>query len=148
MNELLAMHPSLLWLIVGGSLCLVEFVVPTALAAVFLGLGALVMSVLALILPPWIGLQVFLWLVCTGVVAWLGHKFLPKRSAIDFTHTEAQALTAISPSQMGRVLYEGSSWRAKCGDGVSAIAPNEQLHVIGREGTTLLVVPMYMLEDN
>jgi hypothetical protein len=31
---------------------------------------------------------------------------------------------------------------------VSAIAPNEQLHVIGREGTTLLVVPMYMLEDN
>ena len=142
------MHPSLLWLMVGGSLCLVEFVVPTALTAVFLGLGALVMSVLALILPPWIGLQVLLWLVCTALIAVLGHRFLPRRSAIDFTHTEAQALTAISPGQMGRVLYEGSSWRAKCGDGVSKIAPDDQLHVIGREGTTLLVVPMYMLEEN
>ncbi len=142
------MHPSLLWLIVGGSLCLVEFMVPTALAAVFLGLGALVMSVLALVLPPWIGLQVLLWLVCTALIAGLGHRFLPRRSAIDFTHTEAQALTAIYPSQMGRVLYEGSSWRAKCGDGVSEIAPDDHLHVIGREGTTLLVVPMYMLEKN
>ncbi len=144
----MAMHPSLLWLIVGASLCLVELVVPTALAAVFLGLGAMVMSILALILPPWIGLQVALWLACTVSIAWLGQRFLPKRSAIDFIHSEAQALTAISPSKVGRVLYEGSSWRAKCGDGVSLMAPDQQLHVIGREGTTLLVVPMYMLEEH
>ncbi len=148
MNEVMAMHPSLVWLVVGTSLCLLELVVPTALVAVFLGLGALVMSILALLLPPWVGLQVFLWLTCTAAVAWLGQRFLPKRSAIDFTHTEAQALTAISPSKVGRVLYEGASWRAKCGDGVSLITPDQQLHVIGREGTTLIVVPMYMLEEH
>jgi membrane protein implicated in regulation of membrane protease activity len=148
MNEVMAMHPSLLWLILGASLCLVELAVPTALVAVFLGLGALVMSILALVLPPWLGLQVALWIACTASIAWLGHRFLPKRSAIDFTHTEAQALTAITPGQLGRVLYEGSSWRAKCGDGVSSIAPDQQLHVIGREGTTLLVVPMYVLEES
>lgn len=145
MNELLAMHPSLLWLVVGASLCLMELILPTAM---FLGLGALVMSLLALVLPPWVGLQVALWLACTVAIAWLSKRFLPKHSAIDFAHAEAQSLTAISPSQVGRVLYEGASWRAKCGDGVSTIAPDQQLHVIGREGTTLLVVPMYMLEEN
>ncbi len=148
MNELMAMPPSLLWLVLGASLCLWELVVPTAFVAVFLGLGALVMSVLALVLPPWMGLQVALWLACTAAIAGLGQRFLPRRSAIDFTHTEAQALTAISPGQTGRVLYEGSSWRAKCGDAVSLITPEQQLHVIGREGTTLIVVPMYALEEH
>jgi membrane protein implicated in regulation of membrane protease activity len=148
MSEVMAIHPSLLWLVLGAILCLVELVVPTALVSVFLGLGALVMSLLALILPPWLGLQVAIWIACTALITWLNHRFLPQRSAIDFTHTEAQALTAISPSKVGRVLYEGSSWRAKCGDGVSSIAPEQQLHVIGREGTTLLVVPMYMLEES
>ncbi len=121
-----------------------ELVLPTAM---FLGLGALVMSLLALVLPPWIGLQATLWIVCTIAIAGLSQRLLPKRSAIDFSHAEAQALTAISPSQVGRVLYEGASWRAKCGDGVSSIAPDQPLHVVGREGTTLLVVPMYMLEE-
>jgi membrane protein implicated in regulation of membrane protease activity len=148
MNELMAMPPSLLWLILGASFCLWELIVPTAFVAVFLGLGALVMSLLALVLPPWMGLQVALWLACTAAIAGLSQRFIPRRSAIDFTHTEAQALTAIAPGQTGRVLYEGSSWRAKCGDGVSAIAPEQQLHVIGREGTTLIVVPMYMLEEH
>jgi membrane protein implicated in regulation of membrane protease activity len=148
MNEVMAMHPSLLWLIAGASLCLFELVMPTAMISLFLGVGALVMSALALILPAWLGLQVTLWIAFSSLTAWLGYRLMPKRSAIDFTNTEAQALTPISPQEMGRVMYEGSSWRAKCGDGVSIIAPQQQVHVIGREGTTLLVVPTYVLEEH
>ncbi len=144
----ITMHPSFLWLIVGTCLCLVEFVLPTALISVFLGLAAIGIALLVLILPIAIPLQIFLWVLLSGGLAWLSQRFLPKRSAIDFSQTEAQSLTAISPGQVGRVLYEGASWRAKCGDDSSYIVPNQPLHVIGREGTTLLVVPMYQLEEH
>ncbi len=140
------MHPSFLWLIIGTSLCLVELVLPTALISVFLGLAAIVIALLVLVFPIPIALQILLWVIVSGGLAWLSQRFLPKRSAIDFSHTEAQSLTAITPGQAGRVLYEGASWRAKCGDDSSHIVPNQSLHVIGREGTTLLVVPMYQLE--
>jgi membrane protein implicated in regulation of membrane protease activity len=141
------MHPSFLWLIIGTSLCLVELVLPTALIAVFLGLAAIGIALLVLIFPIPIALQILLWVIVSGGLAWLSQRFSPKRSAIDFSHTEAQSLTAITPGQAGRVLYEGASWRAKCGDDSSNIVPNQPLHVIGREGTTLLVVPMYQLEE-
>jgi membrane protein implicated in regulation of membrane protease activity len=144
----ITMHPSFLWLIVGTSLCLVELVLPTALIAVFLGLAAIGIALLVLFLPIPIALQILLWVIVSGGLAWLSQRFIPKRSAIDFSHTEAQSLTEIAPGQAGRVLYEGSSWRAKCGDESSHIVPNQPLHVIGREGTTLLVVPMYQLEEH
>jgi membrane protein implicated in regulation of membrane protease activity len=143
-----AMHPSFLWLIGGTSLCLIEFLLPTALVSVFLGLGAIGVSLFALFFPSALALQVFLWMILSTGIAWLGHRFRPKRSAIDFSHTEAQALTAIAPGQTGRVLYEGASWRAKCGDDTSTMLPEQQLQVIGRDGTTLLVVPLYRLEDH
>ena len=141
------MHPSFFWLIIGTGLCLVEVVVPTALIAVFLGLGAIGIALLVLIFPVPVALQILLWVMVSGGLAWLSQRFLPKRSAIDFSHTEAQSLTSIAPGQAGRVLYEGASWRAKCGDDSSHILPNQPLHVIGREGTTLLVVPTYQLEE-
>jgi membrane protein implicated in regulation of membrane protease activity len=140
------MHPSFLWLIAGTCLCGLELFVPTALVAMFLGVAAFIMAALATILPAWLGLQVAIWLCFTGILAWMGYRFMPKRSPLDFNHTEAKALTEILPDRSGRVLYEGVSWRARCGDGVSSIEPEQQLHVIGREGTTLIVVPLYTLE--
>jgi membrane protein implicated in regulation of membrane protease activity len=145
----MVLSPSFIWLILGTSLCLVEFIFPTALIAVFLGLGAIGVALLVLVLPIATALQIFLWVLLSGGLAWTSHRFFPKKqSAIDFNQTEAQALTAIAPGQAGRVLYEGASWRAKCGDDTSHISPNQHLQVIGREGTTLLVVPMYQLEDH
>jgi membrane protein implicated in regulation of membrane protease activity len=135
-------HPSILWLIFGISLCLVELIFPTALIAVFLGLAACMIALVALLLPLYTALQVFLWVVVSAGFAWISQRFLSERSAIDFSYTEAQSITAIAPGQIGRVLYEGASWRAKCGDDTSHIFPNQPLQVIDREGTTLLVVPM------
>jgi membrane protein implicated in regulation of membrane protease activity len=142
------MHPSFLWLIGGTGLCLMEFMLPSALVSVFLGLGAIGVSLFALFFPSALAGQVFVWMLLSAAIAWLGHRYRPKRSSIDFSQTEAQALTAIAPGQTGRVLYEGSSWRAKCGDDTSTMHPEQQLQVIGRDGTTLLVVPMYRLEDH
>jgi membrane protein implicated in regulation of membrane protease activity len=142
------MHPSFLWLIGGTGLCLMEFMLPSALVSVFLGLAAIGVSLFALFFPSALAGQVFVWMLLSAAIAWLGHRYRPKQSSIDFSQTEAQALTAIAPGRTGRVLYEGASWRAKCGDDTSTMQPEEQLQVIGRDGTTLLVVPIYRLEDH
>lgn len=141
------MLPSFIWLLVGVGLCSIELLVPTALVAVFMGLSAILVSLLALLLPGATALQVLVWMALSGLLAWLSHRFLPKKSAIDFDHSEAQALTPISPGSVGRVLYEGASWRAKCGDETSEIAIDQPVYVIGRQGTTLLVVPRYALTE-
>jgi membrane protein implicated in regulation of membrane protease activity len=141
------MHPSFLWLIGGTCLCLMELMLPSALILVFMGLGAIGVSLFALLFPSALALQVFVWMILSAGLTWLGHRFIPRRAAIDFNRQEAQALTEIAPGQIGRVLYEGASWRAKCGDDTSTMLPDQQLQVIGREGTTLVVVPMYYLDD-
>jgi membrane protein implicated in regulation of membrane protease activity len=139
--------PSGLWLIVGTTLCLVELVVPTAFTAVCMGMSALLVSLLALVVPSWFGLQVTIWMFLScGLVA-IGYHTNKKRTSRKIQDsTEAEALTAMMPNQTGRVLYEGTSWRAKCADGVESIEPHQKLHVVDREGNMLIVMPMHLLE--
>jgi membrane protein implicated in regulation of membrane protease activity len=75
-------------------------------------------------------------------------RFLPtgKPKTID-DDKEATTLTEIPAGQTGRVLYEGNSWQAKCGDQELAIAANQAVYVIGRKGTTLIVMPDYLLHS-
>jgi membrane protein implicated in regulation of membrane protease activity len=139
--------PSGLWLIVGTALCLLELIVPTAFTAVCLGMSALLVSLLALVLPSWVGLQIAIWMLGScGFVAWGYHTNKKRTPRKILEATEAEALTAMMPNQTGRVLYEGASWRAKCAEGVDSIEPQEKLHVVGREGNLLIVMPMHLLE--
>ena len=59
--------------------------------------------------------------------------------------TEARTLTAIPPGRSGRVMYEGSSWQACCSDTEVAIASDERVVVVGRQGNTLIVLPESVL---
>jgi membrane protein implicated in regulation of membrane protease activity len=139
--------PSGLWLIVGVTLCLVELLVPTAFMAVCMGVSALLVSLIALLLPSWIGIQIASWMVLSCGLIVVGYRLNKQRGSRKIqAATEAEALTAMMPNQPGRVLYEGSSWRAKCADGVESIAAHEQLQVISREGTTLIVMPTRLLD--
>jgi membrane protein implicated in regulation of membrane protease activity len=137
-----------LWAIVGMTLCLIELVVPTAFTAVCMGVSALLVSLVALAIPSWIGIQIIIWMLCScGLIA-LGYHVNKKRASRKIQEsTEAEALTMMMPNQPGRVLYEGASWRAKCADGVESIAAHEQLQVVSREGTTLIVMPTRLLRN-
>jgi membrane protein implicated in regulation of membrane protease activity len=138
--------PSGLWAIVGITLCLVELAIPTAFTAVCMGVSALLVSLVALAIPSWIGAQILIWMFCSCGLIILGYHINKKRTSRKIQEsTEAEALTAMMPTQPGRVLYEGASWRAKCAEGVESIAANEQLHVVSREGTTLIVMPIRLL---
>jgi membrane protein implicated in regulation of membrane protease activity len=135
--------PSGLWLIVGAGLCLFELFVPTAFTAVCMGMSALLVSLVAVVLPSALGLQIFVWILATcGSIA-IGYQLNKQRTSSKIRlSTEAEALTAMMPNQSGRVLYEGSSWRARCVDGAEPIAPQDKLYVVGREGNLLIVMPI------
>lgn len=136
---------SMLWLLAGSILCLLELFVPTAFVAFMMGLSAFGVALVALIVPQF-PVQVVLWLVLSTTLVILSRRFLPtSRASKTLEATEARTLTEISPGQTGRVLYEGNSWRARCEDEMEEIAPDQKVYVVRREGTTLIVVPQRLL---
>jgi membrane protein implicated in regulation of membrane protease activity len=144
------LSPVLLWSIAGAILCLMEFFFPTAFIEFMMGISALLVAGVCLLIPgvPFT-LQVALWLVFSVVSVVLSRRFLsPKRPvALPGEDRQGETLTEILPGRTGRVLYEGNSWRAKCGDEERAIAPNETVYVIGSEGNTLIVMPQNVLHS-
>ncbi|WP_293023318.1 MULTISPECIES: NfeD family protein [unclassified Moorena] len=139
---------SMLWLIAGSMLCLVELFVPTAFVAFMMGISALVVGFVISILPIPYTLQVGLWLLLSTASVFLSRRLMPPaRVGKNLDAMEAQTLTEILPGQTGRVLYEGNSWRARCEDYADAIASNQKVYVVRREGTTLIVVPHHLLHD-
>jgi membrane protein implicated in regulation of membrane protease activity len=142
------LSPTLLWVVAGAILCLMEFFFPTAFIEFMMGLSALLVAVVSLFVPSF-SAQVALWLLFSTLLVMLSRRFLsPKRQiSLRGEAREGETITAIPPGEAGRVLYEGNSWRAKCGDEERAIAPNEKVYIIGREGNTLIVMPQNILHS-
>ena len=139
------MSPASLWLIAGVVLCLMEALLPTAFTELTLGISAIIVGLLAFVIPQ-VGIQVALWLFLSVLFLLLFRRFMhtqPPRLLED--SREAQALTEIMPGQLGRVIYEGNSWQA-LSESDRAIAPNQPVVVIGRRGTTLIVMALNQLE--
>ncbi|NET37511.1 MAG: NfeD family protein [Cyanothece sp. SIO1E1] len=135
------------WLVIGVVLCLMELFVPTAFVESTLGISALIVALFSLVVPQF-NLQVLLWMVLSGIFIVLLRRFVPRNKIPTIADaTEAQTLTEILPGQTGRVLYEGNSWRAQCEDEKLAIAPNQQVYVVGRKGNTLLVLPESLIRS-
>ncbi|MGB3492329.1 MAG: NfeD family protein [Elainellaceae cyanobacterium] len=133
------------WLIVGIVLCIMEVTIPTAFVEFVMGLSAIAVALIALALPNF-GLQVAIWMVLSLLLTLVSRRFVPKagRSLVE-SATDATTLTAIAPGQVGRVLYEGCSWQARCDDEAEAIAADETVLVVSRRGNTLLVMPERMV---
>ena len=143
-----SLSPTVFWLVAGCVLCLIEVAVPTAFTAFLMGISAFLVAVVALLLPLPMALQVALWMGFSIAFVFLSHRLMPKRKAMAIQDaTEAQTLTEILPGQTGRVLYEGNSWRATGEELTHAIAPNQKVYVVGRRGTTLIVVSDNLLDS-
>ena len=138
------MSPTVIWLIVGTVLCVMEVGLPTAFVELALGIAALLVAGLSLLIPQ-VGLQVAIWMVLSIVLTIAMRRLAPKRkSRLLEDAREARTLTEILPGQTGRVLYEGNSWQA-FSEADQAIAPDQVVVVIGRRGTTLIIsaVPQF-----
>lgn len=133
------MNPTLIWLVMGVLLCLVELVLPTAFIAFVMGLSALIVAICSTFLP--FSLQIALWVGLSVLLVAVSRRFVRRRAAHKLDAMEAETLTEILPGKGGRVLYEGNSWSARCDDPDVIIDPHQRVYVVARKGTTLIVVP-------
>ncbi|WP_009633217.1 NfeD family protein [Synechocystis sp. PCC 7509] len=139
---------TLVWLIAGAVLCLLELFLPTAFVAFMMGISALIVGLVSVLIPQ-LSLQIILWLGLSTSFVLLSRRFMPKaKQSRKFQDAVfAETLTAIAPGKEGRVIYEGNSWRARCEDRDNAIAPYEKVYVVRREGTLLIVIPENVLDS-
>jgi membrane protein implicated in regulation of membrane protease activity len=137
---------TVIWLIIGASLCLAELVFPTAFIALMMGISALIVALMAGIFTK-LWLQVVVWLAIATALVLISRSFAPSpRHSSKFRDaTVGETLTEILAGETGRVIYEGNSWRAKCDDEKLAIASGQQVYIVRREGTTLIVMPENLL---
>ena len=139
---------TLLWLLAGATLCLMELFLPTAFVAFLMGISAFLVALVSLVFPQ-LALQVFLWLALSTASVLLSRRLLPPPRRMNKIQDAlvAETLTEIPAGKEGRVLYEGNSWRARCEDYNLAIALNQRVYVVRREGTTLIVLPENLLHS-
>ncbi len=139
---------TLIWLLAGAVLCLMELFLPSAFVAFMMGISAFVVAFLSLVvLGLW--LQVVVWLLLCTVLVVLSRRFVrsPRRKSKIQDAIIAETLTEIPAGKTGRVLYEGNSWRARCDDDNESVAPHERVYVVRREGTTLIVMSENLLHS-
>lgn len=156
----LAITPPLFWLLAGIVACLTELFLPKRfgskyrLIALILGICAIIVSVILwraairlgfiwqYIMYDGFDIQVMYWMGLSLVsVIWIRPMFLPRKKYIIPEATEAKTLTEILPGETGKVTYEGCFWQARCADRSMAIAPQQKVYVLRREGNTLVVAP-------
>lgn len=133
---------SMLWLLAGSLLCLLELFLPTAFVALMMGISALLVGLVASLVPGAFPVQVILWLGLSTLLVFLSRRLMPSAKASrNLDAKEGRTLTEIPIGGSGRVIYEGNSWLARCADEGQAIAANQKVYVVKQEGTTLIVIP-------
>lgn len=139
---------TLTWLIFGAGLSLTELFLPTSFVALMMGISAILVALMSLAIGN-IWLQGLAWLSLSTFLVLYTRRLIsqPKSKSKIREAITAETLTEIPPGKAGRVLYEGSSWRARCDDVTIAIAPNAPVYVVAREGTTLIVMPENLLHS-
>lgn len=136
------MNLAIFWILLGVALCVMELMVPTAFLESALGVSAVVVGLLTMVLPLAFSWQVAVWMALSLLVFWALRRFAPRRQPPALMDsTEARTITSIPPGRSGRVIYEGNSWPACCSDREVAIATNQTVIVVGRQGNTLIVMP-------
>jgi membrane protein implicated in regulation of membrane protease activity len=140
---------TVIWLLAGSVLCLLELFLPSAFVEFMMGISAFAVALMSRFFLGSVWLQVLVWLLLSTLLIVGSRRFLqPRRrnSKIQNAIT-AETLTEIPAGKTGRVLYEGNSWQARCEDEKISIAPDHRVYIVRREGTTLIVMPENLLHS-
>lgn len=141
----MGLSPTVIWLLIGVVLCLIEFVIPTAFVSSMMGISALIVAATTGLMP--LGLQIALWALLSLGLVLVSRRLVRTRAARTLDATEAETLTEIPAGKTGRVIYEGNSWAAQCDDPGTAIAAHQKVYIVARRGTTLIVMPQNVLHS-
>ncbi|WP_218082251.1 NfeD family protein [Anthocerotibacter panamensis] len=142
------LSPALIWLLLGVALWVLEALTPAQVAGAA-GTAALMVALLSPVLPGW-PVQFFVFAVFSGVLVWAARRFLSAKGYRDPLEQEerGRAVTAIVPGQAGRVSMGGTTWNARCELPGVTVSPGEEVFIVRREGTTLVVMPMNILKES
>ena len=140
-----SLPPYVVWLLVGFLSLLVGMVVGEPVAA-SLGLAALITAIAALSVPS-VPAQVVLWGILSIALAIVLKGMVPQASKDLQPSDQATVTEPILPGASGLVSYEGVLWKARCQISDVSIAPGQIVHVIGRQGLTLIVLPTTFMEE-
>lgn len=144
LQQILDQPAHLLWLLSGLTFLLLGFLSSQPSVAA-LGFAAIVTAVAALSVPLFLT-QLLIWGVLAVAFALILQGMVPSTSRELDPPTEAEVSQPIPPGGMGEVVYEGSFWTARCQVSDASIAAGQTVHVIGRHGNTLIVMPATFLD--
>lgn len=138
-------NPPVLWFVLGFVFFLLEFAVP-GLILFFFAVGAWIIAVISLVTDVSINTQLVIFLGSSLLTLALFRRWLKKliwsnkesHELIEdeFLGKTAEAETAISPGQNGKVYFKGTSWDATSED---LIDKGEQVTIIGNDSILLIV---------
>lgn len=127
------------WIILGFIFLLLGLTVgePTAAS---LGVAAIITAIAALTISS-VPLQVVLWGVLSIALTVVLRGMVPTPTRDGQPDTQAVVSEAIPKGGIGWVSYEGALWKARCQISDTAIHQGQTVHVVGRQGLTLIVLP-------
>lgn len=128
------------WLVAGLMLLSFSLLVPRPIVAA-LGFAGVLTAVAARHVAP-LPSQLFIWGMLSGGFTLMLRGLVPQESKALEPVRYARVLEPIATGGVGRVHYAGSSWLARCQISDGAIAPGSQVTVVGRQGNTLIIVPI------
>ncbi|MEO0489208.1 MAG: NfeD family protein [Cyanobacteria bacterium J06635_15] len=133
-------NPSLMWLLISLGFLSISLVAhrPLLLAMGGAGVGT---SIISLSMPV-LSQQFLVWGLLSIAIALLLRNFVPNPSPALKHDATAQVATSILPQEMGKVLYEGALWNARCQISDVYLAEGDTVSVVARQGNTLIVTPI------
>jgi membrane protein implicated in regulation of membrane protease activity len=92
--------------------------------------------------------QIFYWMgISLALSIWIRPVFIVRKKFVIPESTEAITISEILAGEVGMVMYEGASWKARNEDS-QGIAPKRKVYVLRREGNTLIVIPDRLIRIN
>ena len=135
-----------LWLIGGVVfLGLGIFVGEPIIAAI--GLAAITTAIVALSVPS-LSLQLVSWCILSIALAVVLRGLVSQKPRALQWQTEAEVTEVIPEGRTGEVAYEGTLWKAKCNVPELWVSKGELVHVVGRQGNTLIVIPLSFVDSH
>ncbi|MDA0672464.1 MAG: NfeD family protein [Cyanobacteria bacterium] len=127
------------WLVWGLGLLGLSLLIPEP-TIVSLGCAGLVTALVALTITS-LPKQLLVWGILSGAFILIFRGLVPRQARSLAPARHARVRETIPPGGVGRVFYEGGIWQARCQISDVAIAPEETVTVVSRQGNTLIVTP-------
>lgn len=134
-----------IWIIL-GFVCLLLGVAVGEPTAASLGIAAIITAIAALTVSS-VPLQVVLWGILSIALTIVLRGMVPTPTKEAQPDTQAIVSETIPKGGVGWVSYEGALWKARCQISDVAIESGQTVHVVGRQGLTLVVLPVNFPEE-